>query len=165
MKWLPIALLILSVSTPAAAADRVILVRHAEKADVVAADPQAKDPELSPAGRERAESLASVLRDANLTAVFSTDYKRTRQTAEPVAKRFELRVQLYDPKDVVDLVGRVKAAAGAVLVVGHSNTIPEALKMLGVPGEMTIPETEFDNLFIVDRANTAEPTFIRLRYR
>jgi phosphohistidine phosphatase SixA len=165
MKWLPFALLILSASTPVDAADLVVLVRHAEKADVPAADPRAKDPELSPAGRERAESLASMLKDMNLTAVFSTDYKRTRETAEPVAKRFGLTVQVYDPKDVADLVDRVKAAAGAVLVVGHSNTIPEALKTLGLPHEVTIPETEFDSLFIVDRANTAEPTFIRLRYR
>ena len=150
MKWLPFALLILSASTPVDAADLVILVRHAEKADVPAGDPRAK-------------SLASMLKDVNLTAIFSTDTKRTRQTAEPVAKRFGLTVQVYDPKDAAGLVDRVKAAAGAVLVVGHSNTIPEALKRLAPAHEVTIPETEFDNLFIVDQANTAEPTFIRLR--
>ena len=164
MKWLFFMLLV-SASKPAAAADLVILVRHAEKADVAVADPHAKDPELSPAGRERAKSLESVLKDAELTAVYSTDYRRTRQTAEPVAKRFGLTVQSYDPKDVADLVGRLKATAGVVLVIGHSNTIPEVLKAFGVSEEVTIPETEFDNLFLVDRANSADPSFIRLRYR
>ena len=164
MKWLLFALLVLPVSNPAAAADLVLLVRHAEKAEVAATDMRATDPELSPAGRERAELLASTLKDANLTAVFSTDYKRTRHTAEPVAKRFGLAVQLYDPKNVADLVSRLKATAGVVLVVGHSNTIPEALKALGVSEEVTIPETEFDNLFLVDRANTADPIFLHLRY-
>ena len=163
MKWLLVALSV-SFSNPAAAADVVLLVRHAEKAAVASTDMHATDPELSPRGRERAEALASMLKDANLTGVYSTDYKRTRLTAEPVAKRFGLTVQLYDPKDVAGLVSRLKATAGVVLVVGHSNTIPEVLKALGIPTEMTIPETEFDNLFLVDRPNTADPTFVHLRY-
>lgn len=165
MKWLPLALLFLSISNLASAADLVFLARHAEKADVAAGDPSARDPDLSPAGRERAEALASVLKDAKLTAVFSTDYKRTRLTAEPVAKRFGLTIQFYDPKDVVGLVHRLKATAGMVLVIGHSNTVPEALKALGVQEEVMITETEFDNLFLVDRPNTPDPTFMRLRYR
>jgi len=164
MKWLTLILLILSVSNPAAAADLVLLVRHAEKADVAADNMLAKDPGLSPAGLKRAESLPSILKDAKLKAVFSTDYKRTRMTAEPVAKQFGLTIQLYDPKNVADLVSRLKATAGAALVVGHSNTIPEVLKALGIQEEVTIPETEFDHLFIVDRANSADPTFIQLRY-
>ena len=158
-------LLLLPVPIPVLAADLVVLVRHAEKADLAATDPSAKDPELSPAGRERAEALGSVLKDAKLTAVFSTDYKRTRLTAEPVARRFGLEVQLYDPKDTADLVSRLKAASGAVLVVGHSNTIPEALKALGIPEDVAISETEFDNLFLVHGANTENPGLIRLRYR
>ena len=157
-------LLFLAVSKPATAADLVILVRHAEKAEVSATDMMAKDPELSPAGRDRAESLATMLRDANLTAVFSTDYKRTRMTAEPTAKQFGLKAQLYDPKNVAALVDRVKATEGAVLVVGHSNTIPEVLKALGIKNEITISETEFDNLFFVARPNTPDPTFFCLRY-
>jgi phosphohistidine phosphatase SixA len=164
MKWITFTLLTLLVSTPAAAANLVLLVRHAEKAEVAGNDMLAKDPDLSSAGRKRAESLASLLKDANLTAVFSTDYKRTRMTAEPVAKEFGLTVQLYDPKNVTDLVGRLNATAGVVLVVGHSNTIPEVVKALGVGEEVTIAETDFGTLFLVDRPNTADPTFIRLRY-
>jgi phosphohistidine phosphatase SixA len=65
----------------------VIIVRHAEKAT-----DDARDPSLSPAGQHRAQALASALGDAGVTALYATQYKRTRATAEPLAQRLKLAV-------------------------------------------------------------------------
>jgi hypothetical protein len=51
-----------------------------------------------------------------------------------------------------------------VLVVGHSNTLPEVLKKLGVKDDIKIEDSEYDNLFIVVRPESGEPTLIRLRF-
>ena len=69
----------------------VYLVRHAEKADT------GKDPELTDIGKQRADELARMLKDAGVTHIWSTDYKRTRTTAEPLATRLRLKVEIYDP--------------------------------------------------------------------
>jgi phosphohistidine phosphatase SixA len=148
------------------AAKTVILVRHAETADVPENAPEAKDPGLSPAGRERAESLARSLEDAGVTAIFSTDYKRTRETATPLARLVGLKtIQTYDPKNPAALAAKVREVSGTALIVGHSNTIPGMIKELGVDSEVTIAESEYDHLFIIDLTDPADPTFIRLRYR
>ncbi len=70
----------------------LFLVRHAEKADQTAASP------LTEKGKARAEALANLLRDANVGAVFSTNFIRTRETARPLAEKRSLTVQLYDPR-------------------------------------------------------------------
>jgi broad specificity phosphatase PhoE len=150
-----------------AAAQTVFLVRHAERADTAPGQPvmaaTGADPDLSPAGKARAESLAALLKDAKITAIFTTKFKRTIQTAEPLAKLLGVEPVAIDPKDTPGLVQKIRAAAGNVLVVGHSNTVPDLIKELGVAEEIKIPDTEFDNLFIVTPG--AQPRLVRLRYR
>lgn len=123
----------------------------------------ASDPELSEAGRARAESLARMLKDAGITAIFTTQYKRTKQTAEPLAKVLGLSVTEVHAKEPGAVAEKIDAQPGNVLVVGHSNTVPEVLQALGIPSAPAIAETEFDNLFIVTRGE--KPTVVRLRYR
>jgi 2,3-bisphosphoglycerate-dependent phosphoglycerate mutase len=107
----------------------IILVRHAEK-DAAQSEMSA-DPELSVEGKQRAERLASKIRKYKAGAVYSTDYKRTRDTAVPTAKSRNLAIQIYDAKKPDELIDRImKSKTKRFLVVGHSNTIPGLVNLL-----------------------------------
>jgi phosphohistidine phosphatase SixA len=168
-------LLLLILCSPAygVAQPAVFLVRHAERADTASdvAPPMAApmggapaaDPDLSDAGRARARSLAVALKDANITAIYATEFKRTQQTASPIAQALGLTVIIVPGSSVATLVEKLKALPGNALVVGHSNTIPEVTKALGVKTAVQIPETDYSNLFVVMRAK--KPVLLRLHYR
>ena len=152
-----IAFLALLVSVAASAAEPAIfVVRHAEKAQ----GSDDKDPDLSSAGRARAESIAKVLKDAGITAIYATELKRTQQTAEPLARVMQLDVTIVPAKETATLVSELKAINGAALVVGHSNTVPQILQALGASATVTIGDAEYDNLFIL--AGGAPPKLLRL---
>jgi broad specificity phosphatase PhoE len=156
--------LVLLTGAPALAQPAIFIVRHAERADTgKAATMMADDPSLSAVGRRRAEALAAVLKDAGITEIFATEYKRTRQTAEPLARQRHIKVQSVPAKEIASLVEKLRAARGNVLVVTHSNSVPEILKALGLAATVSIGESDFDNLFIVSRGTS--PTLIRLHYR
>jgi broad specificity phosphatase PhoE len=154
-------LILLLSGAPAAAQSTVFMIRHAERAD--AGGTMADDPDLSEAGRARAESLAAWLKDAKITAIFTSEYQRTRQTAAPLAKTLGIDIIQVPSTDTAGLAKRVRSHTGNVLVVGHSNTIPELGKLLGVKEAITIGDQDFDNLFVVFR--TAAPKLVRLHYR
>ena len=146
----------------------VIFVRHAEKA----AEP-ADDPDLSPAGQRRAAELARMLVDADVIpgygvdAVYSTPYRRTEQTARPVAEALELPIISYDAADtelfIEELVKEYKGKI--ILVVGHSNTIPKMIGGMGASKNVApIAENEYDNIFIVSIPWFGKTKTIRLRY-
>jgi phosphohistidine phosphatase SixA len=129
------------------AIDGVYLVRHAEK--TTAKD----DPALTEAGEARAESLADLLEGKKLTHIHSSDTKRTRDTAAPLAKRLGLEVALYNPRDLPAMAAKLKAMPGRHLVVGHSNTTPQLTELLGGDGGTPIVEaTEYDRLYWVTTA-------------
>jgi phosphohistidine phosphatase SixA len=153
------------LATPAAAQNTIFLVRHAERADTSqGTSPRlGADPDLSAAGRARAESLASVLKDAHITAIYATEFKRTQQTAAPLAKALGLTVKIVTPKSAAALIEQLKTERSNVLVVGHSNTVPDVIKDLGVTTRVTIGEDDFDNLFLVTTG--ARPSLLRLHYR
>jgi probable phosphoglycerate mutase len=136
----------------------VILVRHAEK------ESDTRDPALSPSGRQRAESLAHALSGVGLRHVLSTDYRRTRETAGPVARAFGLEVEIYDPEDLEGLVERLARAEGPALVVGHSDTTGTVVALLGGdPGPPFDEELDYDRLYVVT-PGAEGPTTLLLRY-
>jgi phosphohistidine phosphatase SixA len=150
----------------------VFLVRHAEKADG-----QGQDPPLSEAGRLRAEALARLLQSAGVKGVYTSQYLRTRQTAEPLAKRLgvtatpvPLSVKPSNPREVSDesireLTKKVEAhAGGALLIVGHSNSVPEVIRMLGGDAVPKIDESKFDDLFVVTVYAGGRARVVHLKY-
>ncbi len=166
MRHLAAAVLMIVVSAASAAAQPVVfLVRHAERADagMAASKMAGADPDLSGAGIARANSLAAMLKDARIRTVITTEFKRTRQTGDPVAKAAGVPLTIVDSKDPAGLLKQIRSSTGNVLVVGHSNTVPDVLKGLGVTEPVTITDDEFDSLFVVTRASP--PAFVRLRYR
>ena len=137
----------------------VFLVRHAEKADA------GRDPELSPAGVERSQKLAEILKDAGIEYIHSTDYIRTRSTAAPAAKTLGLNVEMYDPRDLPSLIASLRRSGGRHLVVGHSNTTPAVVKLLGGDAGPPIEESnEYDRLYIVNSAPGDRVSTVMLRY-
>ena len=124
----------------------VYLVRHAEKV------PHGTDPALSAAGRERAEMLADLLEEAAIGAIHCTDFRRTRDTAAPLARRLGIPVALYDPARPEALIENILDAGGRHLVVGHSNTTPELVELLNGDSGPPIDEAgEYDRLYVVTR--------------
>jgi broad specificity phosphatase PhoE len=158
ISYLAIVFLALTV-VPARAQIAIFLVRHAEKVD------ESRDAALSPAGLARAESLARHLQAAGVTAIYTTAFQRTIKTAEPLAKRLNLTMTSGDtpPADLMRTI-REQPAQGAVLVVGHSNTLPEMLAALGYPPPVQIATEEYDNLFVVVPRPGGPPTVLRLKY-
>ena len=154
------ALAALTSVVPAHAQKAVLLVRHAEKVD------ESRDPLLSAAGNERAVALSRHLRTAGVTAIYVTEYQRTSLTAAPVAAATRVKPVVVPADHRQELVDRMRKenADDVVLVVGHSNTIPEILALLGHAPPVTIASAEHDNLFVVVPRVGGAPTVLRLRY-
>ena len=136
----------------------VYIVRHAEKDTTVAGNP---DPELSAAGRTRAQALNQTLAKRLPAALFTTDTKRTRATLAPLAAATKLEPQTYDPKRGRDLADRIlKDYAGkSVVIVGHSNTVLSLIDDFGgIPPVDEVRDSEYDYLFVVRVAPGMQPT-------
>lgn len=142
----------------------VILVRHAEKAQ-----DGSSDPPLTPEGAARAERLAAMLGAAGgtpITRVFSSEFRRTQETVQPLAQRLGVPVTVVPARDTAGLVGRLlTASSGAAVVSGHSNTVPMLIEEL-THGRAApvIADDDFGSLFIVHVAPLGPPSVVRLRY-
>jgi broad specificity phosphatase PhoE len=138
-----------------------ILVRHAEKAG------SDRLSGLTLAGKERAERLATHLADAPVKAVYSTDYTRTKATAQPTASNHQLDVQLYmsDQLDSLSQALKVRHKEGVVLLVGHSNTTPAlANSLIGEEKFLPIDETDYSQMYIVTCREDQRCTAILFRF-
>ncbi len=140
----------------------IFLVRHAERADTSAA-PQ-KDPDLSAEGKARAKSLASTLCDAGITAIYTSEYKRTQETGAPLAHSLGIKSEVVPAKETATLIAQLKASDGNALVIGHSNTLPEIAKALSVSQPIRISETDYDDLFVIILGKSP-PQLLHLHYR
>ena len=121
----------------------IFVTRHGEKAK------EGKDPDLSPQGQARAQHLGALLRRAGIRQIFSTATARTQQTARPLAALTGLDVQSYDGGKPAAMLEKVKASPGPSMIVGHSNTVPELVKLLGGGTVPEIADDEFDRLYQV----------------
>ena len=120
----------------------VYLLRHAEKG-------AGSDPDLTPAGQARAQEFLRVLGNVTVNAIYSTNTKRTRQTAQPLATAKSLTIQIYSDTSTANTILSGSNEQIAV-IVGHSNTVPELITAFGATPPYTyIPEKEFDNLFLL----------------
>lgn len=179
---LPLVLLASACATPRApepapalmqaAPTTIVVVRHGEKAAASAADQRLEaDPPLSAAGEARARALAELLADAQIGAVYATQYRRTQLTAEPTARRFGLAVQAYPAsravaEDAAALAAEIRERyrGQSVLVVGHSNTVPAIVEALSGAPVAEIDEAVYDNAFVVVIPQAGAARLYRLRY-
>jgi broad specificity phosphatase PhoE len=120
----------------------ILLVRHADRQGTADA--------LSPAGTARAQDLARVVAESGISAIYTSEAVRTQQTAAPAASLLGITPVVVPAADVAGLVSSIRGnyAGQAVLVVGHSNTVPQIIAELGGPA-VTLGETEFDNFYVL----------------
>lgn len=138
-----------------------ILVRHAETTGT------GSNPNLSSAGLERAEALRRILANVPLAAVFSSNFNRTKQTAQPTATDQSLPLLLYDPLNQSPLADEwLQTYRGrTVLVTGHSNTVPSFLNLLLENNQYAdLGESEYDNLFIATVLEKGRVEVLHLKY-
>ena len=144
---LALALFVAAASSQAVlAADTVFVIRHLQKAD-------GADPPLTAQGAANAQALASMLAKSGVTAIFATSTKRAMQTAQPLAAKLGITITPYDPADPAGLARRVASTPGAVLVVGHSNTVPELVARFGGKQPVTLSEQDYGTVFVVTAAD------------
>ncbi len=161
--------MLLALGFPVEAQQAIFLVRHGETVAPKGTDLRP----LSEPGQRRAVLLATLLKDAGINAIFTSDLERTVKTAEPLATSLRVEpkalAQLnvrFKPNDIDGFVNLLRSEHGRdiVLVVGHSNSVPALLKALGHPAEIKIPETDFGNLFVLIPKSEGPPILLRLRY-
>jgi phosphohistidine phosphatase SixA len=137
------------------------VVRHAEKQNCP--PPQDQQCQLTTDGESRAQTLANILSNSGVSAVLSTNTVRTLETANNTAQQAGLNVQTYGTSaEAVQLVkGNHKGQT--VLVVGHSNTVPQIIQGLGVDN-IPVVGNQFNNMFLVTIAPTGEASLTHLKY-
>jgi broad specificity phosphatase PhoE len=157
MKALALFLLILVSVSAASAQPVVVIVRHGERAAN-----GGSDPDLSSAGRARADALSRILKDSGITAIFTTEFKRTQETAAPTATSTHVAPTVVPAKDTTALVAKLHQLSGNALVVGHGDTIPNIIKALGIDVPINIPDADYSELLIVTLSD--KPQLFRLHY-
>jgi broad specificity phosphatase PhoE len=127
---------------PATAADTVYVIRHLQKES-------GADPALTAEGRAGASALAELLADKGVTAIYATETRRAMETAAPLAARVGIAITPYDPGDPAVLAKVAAGVKGAILVVGHSNTVPQLVASFGGAEPAAIADDEFGTLYII----------------
>lgn len=139
-----------------------ILVRHAEKAD-----DGTRNPPLNKEGNKRADNLAELLSNQDIHALYSTPFKRTMETLQPVADAKDIEVQNYDPYAKGEWLQTLieKHAGGTVVISGHSNTIPAlANDLLGNETFTQFDESDYSNLIIIVASEVGKGKLVRLKF-
>jgi phosphohistidine phosphatase SixA len=150
MRFTPLFILLLIVVSASACANQpdsdftLYLVRHAEKRT-----DEGKDPDLTNAGKFRAHQLAELFQHRDIKRIWSTDYKRTRETVIPMAARLKIKFNLYDPHDLPAFARQLLEDGDNALIAGHSNTTPELTRLLCHCEINDMDDLEYDLLFVV----------------
>jgi 2,3-bisphosphoglycerate-dependent phosphoglycerate mutase len=141
----------------------LILVRHAEKKIV---PPENKDPDLSPAGVARAEELRRMFGSTAIGAIYATQYKRTQQTVKPLADKLGLPITQVEAKKTSELVKQIRSrkVGEIIFIAGHNNSVPEIIAAFGGPQLPIIPETEYDNLYILIVQSDGSARLLQMKY-
>lgn len=124
----------------------LILIRHAERGH-----DGSNDPPLTEAGTTRANSLVTILKNSTISAIYTSNYKRTRNTATPLAHATGLDIKTYEPMQGDELKKIISENKGkTVLIVGHSNTIPWTANFLTGSKLENFADSDYGNLMIVN---------------
>ncbi len=122
-----------------------------------------RDPDLTAEGQRQAALLAGWFRGQAPAAIYVSDYRRTRQTAAPLAARVGLTPIVYDPADTPALVARVRAGPRPALIVGHSNTVPDIVAQLGGTRPAPLVHADFGDIWVIGPAGETERLRIESR--
>ena len=151
--------------TPVPGSTTVYLVRHAEKA---VSQPNDLDPEISPAGQVRAKALATRLAPEGIKAIVTTQYRRTEETAAPLASAIGVMPEVVR----AGRTGDADSAAAAVLrhrgekvlIVGHSKTLAAIIEALGGPRLADLCENQYSILYVMYLPPAGKPRLVTRHY-
>jgi broad specificity phosphatase PhoE len=140
----------------------VILVRHAEKK----IEPNNPDPDLTPAGEARAQEIARMVSTAGINAIYATKFKRTQQTVKPLSERIGVPMTIVDAGQTDELAKQIQTThrGQTIFVAGHNNTVPALISTLSGENLPLIPESEYDNLFIVTIYRFGKAKVVKMKY-
>ena len=128
----------------------VYLFRHAEK-QIIKGE---KNPELTKTGFSRAAALADSLKSIQNGVIFSSEFSRTQQTVNPLSEKWETEVMIHSAHDPEGQVERaLDNCRKTVIISGHSNTLPNLIKLFGVDDEITIEDSQYGDLFMIQWLN------------
>jgi 2,3-bisphosphoglycerate-dependent phosphoglycerate mutase len=139
-----------------------ILLRHAEKAN-----DGTKDPDLTEAGKKRAEALVGLFHNTKIDAIYSTNFKRTQHTISPLAQAHALSILSYDAGKMEEVDAMLsKFQGGTIVVCGHSNTTPAIVNYLtGNKDEFkNFDDADYGNIVVVSVVKKGEAKVTWLRY-
>jgi len=122
----------------------IYLLRHAEKQS-----DGTNDPHLTERGELRAAYLSQQLSLTNITKIFSSNYKRTLETAKPLSELLGITVELYDPRKLEKFAEALRKETGQIMIVGHSNTTPQLTALLSGVEVDAMDESEYENMYQV----------------
>jgi len=139
------------------------LIRHAEKSR---ADKTNSNPNLTEIGLQRAQNWAKVFKNVTFDFIYSTNYNRTIQTAQPTALSNNLEILFYNPRELYNDEFKIQTTGKTVLIVGHSNTTPQFVnKILGIQKYSDIDDTNNANLYIVTlKDNSKSDILLEINY-
>jgi phosphohistidine phosphatase SixA len=154
------ALFLIAFVHLAEAQQAIFLVRHAEQSLEV------EDPPLTEVGQRRAMALATLLKEAGINAIYESGIRRTRETAEPLARALNIQIKTYPRQDIIGFISRLPTqhAQDRVLIVSQSLRISRWLKALGHPANITIAPTDYHNLFVIIPKGDSGSLLLRLRF-
>ena len=128
---------------PVAANHSVFVVRHLQKGE-------GADPSLTAEGAANAQQLAAMLKDKGIVAIFATPTRRAMETGAPLATALGIAVTPYDPARPAELAAKAAAAAGSVLIVGHSNTVPDLVQLFGGARPAPLADGDYGTVYDVE---------------
>lgn len=142
-------------------ATTLFLVRHAEKAK------GGNDPHLTEQGSRRAVKLADILEHYGIEKIYSSNYQRTLETAEPLLKRKDLVVEIYNPRNLEALKSKIleEDLGKKILVVGHSNSTPSLANLFSGENRLkSFDETDYNNLLLVEFRDPKKVIITQLKF-
>ena len=140
----------------------IILVRHAEKK----IEPNNPDPDLAPEGEARAQEIARMFSASNINAIYATNLKRTQQTVKPLSDRTGVPITILNANQIDELIRRLQTnhRGQTVFVAGHNNTVPAVVSALSGENFAVLPESEYDNMFIVTVYRFGKAKVVKIKY-
>jgi 2,3-bisphosphoglycerate-dependent phosphoglycerate mutase len=130
------------------------IVRHGEKTNT-----PPKDPVLSEDGMKRAQKLKADLAGKGIKKIYSSNYQRTKMTAQPLADALNVQIEIYNPADQLPFVEKLKTSKENSLIVAHSNTLRQILNGLAEKEVLAkdLDESEYDNIYVIKRSGSGKP--------
>jgi len=168
--WLPallgvIVLVLAVLAYRSVTTTTVVLVRHAEKALSTI-----EDPPLAAEGEQRSERLAQLFGEragaGRLEAIYVSNTRRTQQTAAPLAARLHLVPVIFASTDAAGNASRILSEhrGGTVLIIGHSNTLPELIRELSGKEIEPIADSDFGEIYVLSVPRFGGASILRMKY-